>query len=58
MTKKYINQKGETIIAHFIGENVQYGVEGKGRYLLKSKDKFLLISKDWVCTTKDECEKA
>jgi len=45
--KKYINLKGETIVAHFIGDNVQYGVEGKKTFLLKSKERFLEISKDW-----------
>jgi len=45
--KKYINTKGEIIVAHFIGDNVQYGVEGTRRFLLKSKERFLEISKDW-----------
>ena len=45
--KKYINTNGETIVAHFIGDNVQYGVEGARRFLLKSKERFLEISKDW-----------
>ena len=45
--KKYINTKGEVIVAHFIGDSVQYGVEGARRFLLKSKERFLEISKDW-----------